>query len=102
MAITYTKLKSGSWGIRSTEALREGASITVTKKDGSTKLETVGKIVWSGGGVWLATTSRSAAPGSSLRRGTSRGRRTGCSCGSIEDTPRPSDCRSCQFENFDQ
>jgi hypothetical protein len=31
-----------------------------------------------------------------------RGRRTGCSCGSIEGVPQESDCQSCRFENFDQ
>jgi len=26
---------------------------------------------------------------------------TGCSCGSIEDQPRASDCATCQFDTFD-
>ena len=33
------------------------------------------------------------------RRSQPRGRWSGCSCGSIEDRPRPSDCEQCQFDN---
>ena len=101
MPITYTKLKSGNWGVRSTEALKEGQTITVRKKSGDTKLETIARIVWSGNGVWLAAILTSGSTGSA-KRSSPRGQRTGCSCGSIEDTPRPGDCRSCKFENEDQ
>lgn len=51
--VTYTKLRSGNWGIRSTSALTVGGSVRVTKKSGETKDETVGPLVWSGNGVWL-------------------------------------------------
>jgi len=101
MPITYTKLKSGNWGVRSTEALITGQTITVTKKDGGTKTETVDKVVWSGNGVWIAATRALTTTGPSRQR-SYRGTRTGCGCGSIEDTPRLSDCRSCRFENEDQ
>lgn len=100
MPITYAKLKNGNWGVRSTEAIREGQTITVRKKSGDTKSETVDRIVWSGDGVWLAAVRASKVADDARRA--PRGQRTGCSCGSIEDTPRSSDCRSCRFENEDQ
>lgn len=56
---TYTKLKSGSWGIRSTTALAEGDSVTVTKRDGGQKVEIVDKIVRCGDGVWIAAVRKS-------------------------------------------
>lgn len=40
--ITYAKLQDGSWGIRSKTQLTPGMSVVVTKRDGSTKNETVG------------------------------------------------------------
>lgn len=48
MKASYTKLKSGDWGVRVVgEKPDVGATITVTKKDGATKTETVEKVVWS-------------------------------------------------------
>lgn len=37
--------------------------------------------------------------GYSSSRGGLYGRRTGCRCGSIEGSPRDSDCRQCQYDN---
>lgn len=45
---TYTKLKDGSWGVRAQGKVTVGASVTVTKKDGSTKVETVKAVLWTG------------------------------------------------------
>lgn len=72
MSITYTKLKSGAWGARSTEEIKAGQAITVTKKSGESKQETVEKVVWSGNGVWLAALRSSQAAPS-----TGRGRSSG-------------------------
>lgn len=48
MAATYQKLKSGDWGVRvAGDKPREGESITVKKRDGSVKAETIDKVVWS-------------------------------------------------------
>ena len=52
--VTYAKLRNGDWGLRSTSTLKEGQTVTVTTKAGQSRTETVGKIVWSGNGVWLA------------------------------------------------
>ncbi len=54
MAISYTKLKSGDWGVRSDQALKEGEVISVTTKAGKTNTETVKKVIWTDGKAWLA------------------------------------------------
>lgn len=101
MAITYTKLKSGDWGMRSNRALTPGTSVTVSKASGETKSETVGKLIWSGNGVHLYAMQRAAA---SSGRSTDRGQRTGCSCGSRVDkhgaliNPETS-CWTCKHDN---
>ena len=51
---TYTKLRDGSWGLRGT-GLSAGRSVTVSTKAGATKRETVGRILWTGDGIVLAT-----------------------------------------------
>ena len=49
MAATYTKLRDGSWGIRVLgKKPKSGNSITVRKKSGATKRETVSRVMWSG------------------------------------------------------
>ena len=50
---TYTKLKSGEWGIRVQGSARVGERVTVTKKSGESKMETIGKVIWSGNGVTI-------------------------------------------------
>lgn len=51
---TYTKLRNGKWGIRSTTEVKDGQLVTVTTRAGVEKQETVGRVLWSGDGVWLA------------------------------------------------
>lgn len=88
-----------------------GATVTVTKKDGTTTQEKIINVYSTRAGMSYAhhevrprpaSTPRPSNSRNSYSRSTYRGKRTGCSCGSIEDYPRDSDCRSCQFENFDQ
>jgi hypothetical protein len=55
MTTTYTKLKDGSWRLHTTATVREGDSVTVTKKDGGTKRETVARVLWGGNGVSLCS-----------------------------------------------
>jgi hypothetical protein len=55
MQASYTKLKSGDWGIRAEGSLAQGDRVTVTKKSGETKTEVVGQVVWTGNGVTLCT-----------------------------------------------
>jgi hypothetical protein len=56
--VTYTKLKSGEWGIRAEGALKAGMTVVVSKKSGESRRETIGKVVFSGNGVSLATIDR--------------------------------------------
>jgi hypothetical protein len=54
MTATYAKLKSGNWGVRvqgGTPAV--GESVTVTKRDGTSKTETVAAVVYAGDGYTL-------------------------------------------------
>lgn len=55
MNASYTKLKSGEWGMKVNGAAKPGDVVTVTKKSGESKRKTVGAIVWSGNGVTLCT-----------------------------------------------
>jgi hypothetical protein len=57
---SYTKLKSGEWGVRIVGTASAGQTITVTKKDGTSKQETITKIVWSGNGITLAAVAQRA------------------------------------------
>lgn len=70
MATTYTKLRDGSWGIRSTTRVTEGGSVTVTKRDGTSKEERVGKVLFSKDGVWVAAIATAGRPAASSASGT--------------------------------
>jgi hypothetical protein len=48
MEATYTKLKDGSWGIRYAGIPRQGSTVTVRRKDGTTKQEKIAKVLWTG------------------------------------------------------
>lgn len=61
MPTSYTKLKSGDWGIRSDQAIKEGQSITVTTKAGQAKTEKVKKVVWTDNKVWIAAIEKREA-----------------------------------------
>lgn len=50
---TYTKLKSGEWGVRVDGTAKAGTTVAVKKKDGTTKSERIVKVVWSGNGISL-------------------------------------------------
>lgn len=62
---TYTKLKDGSWGVRATggQHLTAGATVTVAKRDGTTKTETIKAVLWSGDGVTLASIAAGKSAG---------------------------------------
>lgn len=51
--ITWSRLRDGSWGLRSTEALVEGAVVLVSRANGSRSKAAVGRKVWAGNGVFL-------------------------------------------------
>lgn len=58
--VTWTKLKSGEWGLRSTIALIEGEVVMVSRANGSRSNAVVGRRVWTGNGVWLYATAPKA------------------------------------------
>jgi hypothetical protein len=70
MNATYTKLRTGAWGVRVQSELPPmvGQTIFVSTKAGATKSERVSSIVWSGGGVFLCSIAASTPAPSSQRR----------------------------------
>lgn len=59
MNATYSKLKSGEWGLRVTDGTPEdGDVVTVTKKSGEQRQERVGTVLWRGEDVTLCTIRR--------------------------------------------
>lgn len=64
---TYKQLKNGAWGIRVGGIVLAGETITVTKRDGSSKVETIGRVLWTGDGVSICTIKRSAGSRGSRR-----------------------------------
>jgi len=55
---TYAKLNTGAWGVRATSPVKQGDRVTVTKKDGQRKTETIDRVLWTDGvGVWLCAIS---------------------------------------------
>jgi len=92
------KLKSGDWGaLVKSESVRPGDSITITTKAGKSWSATVDRVLWSGKGIAICATQ-----GKSNTR-SSRGRWTGCSCGSREDEygdliPSSNNCAQCEFD----
>lgn len=100
---TYTKLRSGDWGIRVQGEATAGQQITVEKKSGERKVETIATIVWAGNGVTLCAIAKNAGvvtvPAYQRYSNTKRGgRRTGCSCGSVEEYSKDSDCWQCRHD----
>ena len=98
---TWAKLKDDSWGARVVSAHKPntGDALTVKKKDGTASQVTITAITWSAGGVHLCKVNSASSSGSNSRsQGRSRGPWTGCSCGSVEEYAKSSDCRSCRHD----
>lgn len=70
MSATYSQLRDKTWGIRVIGPLPSG-TVTVTKKDGTTKTETIDKVLWSAedGQTHLCSIVRTAQPARSGRGG---------------------------------
>lgn len=100
---TPAKLRSGAWGARVQGTATVGQQITIRTHAGKTWMAIVTAIVWAGAGVTLVATQSSDRPATSSSSGRggshrSRGTWTGCSCGSIEEYSRDSDCAQCRFD----
>ncbi len=53
MENSYNRLKSGAWGLRVCgDKPSPGQTVEVTRRDGTVRRETVGKVVWSGPDKW--------------------------------------------------
>jgi hypothetical protein len=73
--VTYMKLRSGDWGLRGYN-LKEHSTVQVKKKDGTSKTETVGKVVWRGDdGLTFAAIGKGHSPNESGGGGHSYDRR---------------------------
>lgn len=98
MTASYTKLRSGDWGIRVEGNIQNGNSILVTKKSGETKPETVDKVIWRGDGITLCTISRGhTGTGGSRNGGKVRTSKkvcweTGANCYSHDGSPYCEEC----------
>ena len=68
MTATYTKLRDGSWGIRSNLKLTVGQNVPVTKRNGTSKTEQVTKVLWTDGKVWLASIGQQTRTSGQARR----------------------------------
>lgn len=64
---TYAKLRDGTWGVRVPGTVRPGDRLTVVKRSGEAKTETVAAIVHAGDGFTLATIAGRSAPASQTR-----------------------------------
>lgn len=102
--VGYTKLKSGDWGVKGpADVVKAGATVTVVKKSGETRQERIGRVVWTGSGVSIATIGQAGSASGSPSKGTyyrsgGRGTRTGCSCGSVEEFEKSTDCWNCKHD----
>jgi hypothetical protein len=52
---TFTKLRSGAWGLRITKPVIAGDVVLAKTKANVYSNQTVGEVVWSGNGVFLCT-----------------------------------------------
>lgn len=106
-AATFAKLRDGSWGLRVAGAVSPGEVVTAVTKDGRREEKRIGLVLCQATSTQPAlcsiadSTARSAS--SATRRSGSRGRRTGCSCGSREDEsgnliPSDRNCSSCEHD----
>lgn len=92
MTATYTKLRSGDWGIRVEGEIHAGNSILVEKKSGETKTETVNRVIWSGNGISLCTIARRGRTGNTTRSSSKVCWETGTSCYSTDGSPYCEEC----------
>lgn len=53
MGNSFTKLKDGTWGVRCEPPASAGASVLVTKRDGTSDTKVLGREIWTDGKVAL-------------------------------------------------
>lgn len=55
MTATYTKLNDGAWGLRIVGTAKAGDTVAATTKAGKTEQKVVGRVLFAGNGITLAT-----------------------------------------------
>lgn len=99
---TYTLLRDKSWGIRCNVLVSHGDRVTVTKKDGSSKVETVDKVLWTDNKTYLCSIMHTEKPRSTVSH--SNGRCRSCH-GPIRNAPHHRAmgglCGDCAFDEYD-
>jgi len=61
---TYTKLRSGDWGVRVTGTVRPGQTVNVVKRSGEAKNERIDRVVWTDGKIALCSIIPASGTGS--------------------------------------
>ena len=72
---TWSRLRDGGWGLRVTGPVGSGSRVTARRADGTTSVEVVGRVIWRGDGVTLATVQAPARPSGGGGYARSRSRR---------------------------
>lgn len=105
----FAKLPNGTWGVRvPASSATPGAKVEVDGKYGR-KTVTIAEVVEARDGsaiCAIVAEPRKARSSGGDRSSCRAGRRTGCSCGSREDSagdliPSPHNCRQCNFDAYD-
>jgi hypothetical protein len=61
--VTFSKLRSGDWGVSGpVDMIESGSVVTVTKKSGATAKVTIGAIVWDNGETAVAKIQKTEKP----------------------------------------
>lgn len=96
---TFTRLRSGSWGVRLVGHASAGDSVTVSRRDGTTSTVTLGREIWTDGRVHLFALAGASGSSSSARQRRPRIREssktcweTGGTCYSIDGSPYCEEC----------
>jgi len=91
------KLRNGSWGARVQGSVQAGDVVTITTRSGKSWQAIVTQAIWSGEGVTIcATESCDRKP--AARKPSRRGTWSGCSCGSVEEFIKATDCWTCRHD----
>ncbi len=96
---TYTKLNDGSWGIRVSGPVKVGDFLTVSKRDGSAKQETVKAVLWTKDSVSLCSVVPTQRPVSQQKPSGGRRCRPGQMCPRCDSEPLNGNlhCWECGF-----
>lgn len=108
MNATYTKLRTGEWGVKisgvsTPVSFTPNYSVTVTKKDGTQKSERIAKIVWQGEGVAVCAITKQATTYTVNRNSDVYVGRNGNEmvrgCSACRSLGRM--CKQCYFDEYD-